>query len=67
MIPKLNVNHTRIWYVEDKDKPGHLLQQALDSSTTLITQGKTASGTVRLYATGQGDTGDLAHDGGTVR
>lgn len=65
-IPELESNHTRIWYVDDKDKPGHLLQQTLDASTTIIAQWKTSSGTVRLYATAHGDMGDLAHQGGTV-
>jgi len=66
VIPELESNHPRIWYVDDKNKPGHLAQNALDASAKIIGYWKTDSGAVRLYSTGHGGTAALIHEGGTV-
>lgn len=48
-LPVLEAHCRRLWYVQDGQKPGHLLEQALTRSATLKRQWHTASGLVQLY------------------
>lgn len=66
-VPELEATHARIWYVQDKEKPGKLLMATLDSSSKLIQQWNTPTGIVRLYATSHiGDAGTESRRGWMV-